>query len=311
MVDMGMANYESDVNQQANNAQMQRPKFYPCSDCGRKFTKLALEVHKKSCSEDENCSCKVCKSINNNCLQTKAGKSVLLNPEESPEKEENNFRDLGVLSSQNSSNHENTKTFPSNSVISDNQCNGIESSSKKDTEESLEKSPGMKPKTLKRKRVVFTDSLENSHNGEPCTRKLFCGFCKQHVPWDTTANHAFSHCNVNENNHLECLACKETRSTAILFLMHFHTHFLTHPSDCSECICSHPRCFDLMKTPFFVNPCAGSSYHSSIRCYICIKSFPKFESLISHMTHHIKLLTYSCPNYEKFQRRMAKYSGYL
>ncbi|GFY57610.1 zinc finger protein 85 [Trichonephila inaurata madagascariensis] len=190
-----------------------------------------------------------------------------------------------------------------------NQCNETESSSKKDTEES-EKSPGMKPKILKRKRVVFTDSLENSHNGEPCNRKLFCGFCKKHVPWESTANHAFSHCNVNENNHLECLACKETRSTAILFLMHFHMHFLAHPSDCSECICSHPRCFDLMKTPFFVNPSAGT-YHSSIHCYICIKSFPKFESLITHMTHHIKLLTYSCPNYEKFQRRMVKYSGYV
>ncbi|GFR06226.1 zinc finger protein 85 [Trichonephila clavata] len=164
---MGMANSENDVN----NAQMQRPKFYPCSDCGRKFTKLALEVHKKSYTEDENCSCKVCKPIKNNCLQTKTGKPVLLNPEESAEKEESNFRDLGVLSSQNSSNHENTKTFPSNLPISYNQCNGIESSSKKNIEDS-EKSPGMKQKTLKRKRVVCTDSLENSHDGNPVILSL-------------------------------------------------------------------------------------------------------------------------------------------
>lgn len=40
----------------------QRPTFYPCAACGRKFTLRALEIHKRSCTETSDCSCSVCKT---------------------------------------------------------------------------------------------------------------------------------------------------------------------------------------------------------------------------------------------------------
>ncbi|XP_035232047.1 zinc finger protein 708-like [Stegodyphus dumicola] len=64
---MGSANAElcsrSSVDKHNSpDMKMQRPEFFPCSECGRKFTKRALEVHKNSCSEKDDCQCVVCKT---------------------------------------------------------------------------------------------------------------------------------------------------------------------------------------------------------------------------------------------------------
>ncbi|GFY61051.1 zinc finger protein 85 [Trichonephila inaurata madagascariensis] len=308
---MGTANSENDASHQKNTVQIHRPEFYTCNDCGQKFTKLALEVHKKSCSEDENCSCKVCKSININCLQTKTGTCMVLNPETSSEKRESNFRDhfrdLSVSSSGNSSDHEDIKISSPKLIINDNQLNMTESSLEEDTEESLEKSPVMKSKNLKRKRIVFTDSLENCHDGEPCNRKLFCNSCKKHVFWESVGSHAFTHSIKREDNHLICLVCDETRSSLTLFLMHFTSHMIAHP-DCSECVCNHPNCVGLMKVPFFEHCYAGTTDH---RCYICLKSFSQFTSLITHMKQHTKDMPYSCEECTRSFRQIGNLQRHM
>lgn len=45
-----------------NQPKMRRPTFYPCAECGRKFTLRALQIHKSSCSEKADCSCVACRS---------------------------------------------------------------------------------------------------------------------------------------------------------------------------------------------------------------------------------------------------------
>lgn len=52
---------ESSENSADSPLQMQRPLFYSCPQCGLKFTKRALDIHKRQCTESENCSCPVCK----------------------------------------------------------------------------------------------------------------------------------------------------------------------------------------------------------------------------------------------------------
>ncbi|GFX38188.1 zinc finger protein 112 [Trichonephila clavipes] len=294
---MGTTNSENDASQQKNTVQLQRPEFYPCNDCGRKFTKLALEVHKKSCSEDENCSCKVCKSNNFNHFQTKTEKSVL-NPETSAKREEGNFRghfcDLGVLSSQNSSDHESNN----------DQCSSFESSLEENTEESFEKSI-TKRKILKQ--AKFTDSLEYCHDGEPCNRKLFCNSCKKHVFWESVGNHAFTHSIKREDNHLICLACNETRSSSMLFVMHFNAHMMTHPN-CSECECNYPSCVNWGEIQFSEHCYAGTTDHP---CYICRKSFSQFTSLITHMKQHTKEMPYSCEECSRSFRQIGSLQRHM
>ncbi|GFY57612.1 hypothetical protein TNIN_28731 [Trichonephila inaurata madagascariensis] len=116
---MLIVNDENDASQQANNVPLQRPEFYPCPHCHNMFTERALEVHKKSCSEDEKCNCTVCKLTKNNCLLTTQS---LFRQEDEQGK---NVR------------------LPFTSVSSN-----LDSSAKKDTEESLEESPVRKQKTL-------------------------------------------------------------------------------------------------------------------------------------------------------------------
>lgn len=59
---MGSATTEECSQRNTNGfTQVHRPLFYSCLDCGRKFTKRALEIHKQSCSETENCQCGACK----------------------------------------------------------------------------------------------------------------------------------------------------------------------------------------------------------------------------------------------------------
>ncbi|GFS62723.1 zinc finger protein 85 [Nephila pilipes] len=279
MADIGTLMAENDSDHE------RRPVFYTCEECGRKFTKLALEVHKKSCSEDENCSCKVCKSSNLNHLETKTGKCVS-NPETSAEKLENNFRepfrDLKVSSSQNiqnSSDHENAKVkLPTSNTVINNHSHSTEPLFAEGTE--------ISPSEKDQERTVLTDSLESCHNGEPCNRKLFCIFCEKHVLWISFGYHALTHCSKNENNDITCLACNETRSSTVLFLMHFHAHTMSHPVCCADCICSHPRCIEIMTRQPLKNA-------PDNLCYICQKSYLDFCLLITHMEQHIKTITKS------------------
>lgn len=53
--------FGDDVNN-SEELSFQRPTFYPCTACGRKFTLRALEIHKRSCTETSDCSCTVCKT---------------------------------------------------------------------------------------------------------------------------------------------------------------------------------------------------------------------------------------------------------
>ncbi|GFS42759.1 zinc finger protein 85 [Nephila pilipes] len=315
---MGTATSENDTDKQKNEVQIQRPEFYPCNDCGRKFTKLALEVHKKSCSEDKNCSCKVCKSSNNNSLKKSVGTCALLNSEADVEKKESNFReqfrDLGISLNkniQNSVDHEHAKVkLPSSNTVVNNHLCITEPSFEEGTEESCLKSPVSKRKK-KRKKLLISDSLENCHDGEPCNRKLFCDFCEQHVFWESVGNHAFTHSIKSEDNTIICLACDEKRSSPTYFLMHFHTHMVAHP-DCSECVCIHPGCIDLMTVPFSEH-CYAETDH---RCYICQKSYNQFSSLVTHVKQHTKEMPFSCQDCRRsfrqignFQRHMTTHRG--
>ncbi|GFS42765.1 zinc finger protein 85 [Nephila pilipes] len=306
---METANSENCTKQQTNKVQIQRPEFYPCNECGQKFTKLALEVHKKSCSEDENCSCKVCKSSKINYFQTRTARSVVLNVEANTGKKERSvrehFRDLGLLSSQNiqkSSDHENAKI----SSLNDNQFNTNKPSFEGGTDEPFENSTVIKIKSLKPKRTIFTDSLENCHDGDACNRKFFCGFCQQHIFWESTGNHALTHSVKSENNHLICLACNETCSSPTLFVLHFHAHLVVH-LDCSECVCNHPGCVDLKKVSFSEHCYAFSNNH----CYICQKSYPQLPSLFTHMKQHTRELPFFCTDCSRSFRQISNFQRHL
>ncbi|GFT11242.1 zinc finger protein 85 [Nephila pilipes] len=245
MSEVGTMNSEN-RDEPTNHFPMQRPKFYECTECKNKFTKLALEVHKMTCTEQKGCSCKVCMETEVQIISRKhAGKEGIDVGEP--------LRDLGNYLHNNSSNHENTIVM---------KCKNTRKRTYSDT--------------------YKEHSLEDSHNGHPCNRKLYCCDCKMHIFWKSVVNHAFTHSITKENNSLTCTAlnnhsiCNAIFSSSELFLMHFYSHTVDHLI-CLECVCNH--CVELSRR---------HSELSSPQCYICEETYGEFSSLVTHMEQHIK-----------------------
>lgn len=372
---MGSATTEECSQRNTNGfTQMQRPLFYSCPDCGRKFTKRALEIHKQSCSETENCQCVVCK-ISKTKLLFKEDYILLDTRQSSPKK----YKKSSVFQNGNcehllKNSFQYTKSLLENglklknpnsiSTLATNQFvhdyasttdssikNAIDDKSKDSSvevknntfaiycDENINAQPvldnGKDTLTVDNKSademgntVTLTtddesksmleinekseDALsiddkpnnesvydpqnstevpEGYHGSEPCTRKIYCVICSSHVDWRLFATHVLDHCDKVENNRLLCPLCSDSRSSPTYFLMHFYSHISSHPSDCDDCQCDHPNCLESSSLPLTEHCYAESLEH---RCYICLKYFSHFQTLVNHMRLHSKEMPFSC-----------------
>lgn len=265
---MGTASSENVVN---GHLPYDRPKVYPCVDCGNgyEFTKLALEVHKRKCSHQESCICDVC-SYKHPVQQQKRypvmmpiifkNVNFISNVSNKRLKFFEKFLTVRTETSANDSELNHKKQSPSSVslTLKDSESKApegiFESSDSWENSHSDDSQlnrnrrllyikpvslVGSKSKLSKVKSAESSDSLENNHDGDPCNRKLFCVICSDHIFWESFGTHVLQHSIKIENCNLICPQCNQTFRSPNLYLMHFPFHLDEH--DCTQCRCNHPK----------------------------------------------------------------------
>ncbi|GBN65717.1 hypothetical protein AVEN_237766-1 [Araneus ventricosus] len=277
---MGTATSQNGVN---GPLPTDRPKVYPCADCGNEneFTKLALVAHKRKCLHQVLCTCIVCsfkppvkqykksskpcsfshvsfKVTNLSKTHGIVGTGNSVKVSEMIKKIQSALADQPRIESSKSSKNSHSGCSHSNQI---QELHHVTSVSAVVSES----------KCTKRKSAENSDSGANNPDHEPCDRKIYCIICKMHIFWESFGTHVLQHSIKTENSHLVCSVCSQSCLLPNHYLMHFFGHTSDH--DCQECHCSNDKC-----------PCYAQI--STICCYICLKSFADLYAVIPHMMIH-------------------------
>ncbi|KAG8195620.1 hypothetical protein JTE90_017914 [Oedothorax gibbosus] len=160
---------------------------------------------------------------------------------------------------------------------------------------------------------LLAENIERFHGDQICTRKIFCIICGYHILWKSFTMHVLTHSIKIEHKNFRCPLCSDNRSSATYFLMHFYSHISAHPPECEECKCSNPSCLDEDEAPLFEHCYAESPEH---RCYICLRYFGHFQTLVNHMRRHAEELPFDCKVCSRsfrqignLQRHMSTHQG--
>ncbi|GIY61554.1 hypothetical protein CDAR_3161 [Caerostris darwini] len=254
------------------------PTFYSCDRCTRRFTKAALEIHKRVCTEKENCACSACvKYLGNKKTITEIANGVNLVKNE-------NATDENLVKKENVSN------IPS-----------FQRTEKK-----------CKPSNNS-KSIIFK-SVHLQHNEKNCTRKIFCAACELHVSWQYFGVHALQHSIKSNDNKIICSQCSNAYQSPIVFLLHFYQHTLSaHQNECAQCHCESPNCFNLASLPSEEHSYAE---RTEKYCFICMKLFGDQKQMITHMRVHSQEEPFSCSECQGtfrlknlLQRHLARHCG--
>ncbi|GBO21931.1 Zinc finger protein 726 [Araneus ventricosus] len=330
---MGTASSENVVN---GHLPYDRPKVYPCADCGNgyEFTKLALEVHKRKCSHQESCICNVC-SYKHPVQQQKRypvmmpiifkNVNFISNVSNKRLKFFEKFLTVRTETSANDSelNHKKQSSPSVSLTLKDSESKApegiFESSDSWENSHSDDSQlnrnrrllyikpvslVGSKSKLSKAKSAESSDSLENNHDGDPCNRKLFCVICSDHIFWESFGTHVLQHSIKIENCNLICPQCNQTFRSPNLYLMHFPFHLDEH--DCTQCRCNHPKCSNESAVPSVEHSYAGEGI-----CYICLKTFDGSQSVLTHLKQHCKEYPFTCEECSRSFRQTGNLQRHL
>ncbi|XP_054710990.1 gastrula zinc finger protein XlCGF57.1-like [Uloborus diversus] len=289
---------------------LQRPKFYPCPACGRKFTQRALEIHQISCSEREDCSCIAC-----NITKQGVWDGDDLEEECSFELRINGSSSCG--NSEKVRHEDHTDQLLVKKTKDDSKVESLESRKIDDPPADMEVLANSENKyvllwsdTAAHQRAVNIKlhASTEDHEGDACNRKLFCCVCKEHVFWESYGLHVLQHCKVTENKYVTCPECSTTYSKPTLFLIHFYIHVSTHPLDCPECRCSYPKCIDATNRAI-VEHCYAES--APFHCYICLKHFGHCQTVVNHMRLHSKEMPFVCKECNRSFRQIGNLQRHM
>ncbi|GIY43807.1 hypothetical protein CEXT_615451 [Caerostris extrusa] len=227
---MGTATLEISSDNEINENAHKPPEFYPCDECGRMFTKLALRIHKRYCTENiEHCICFVCHLTR---LRLRTGDIVAFNSSKNGQndvyrkylvdrlKQTLNENKVEDTQKKNSNNAE-KRILPWNENIS-----YLHISPKID----------VSSENISEEKAVFNNNntkyfLKSGHGCNSCSRKLFCNFCKEHVYWHLYGLHILRHTKKIEGDQIVCPECSALHSSAAYFLSHYYSHINLHPKD--------------------------------------------------------------------------------
>lgn len=284
-----------------------RPDVFPCSDCGRYFTPLAMTVHKRTCSENENCECSACKSsikkIKLNSTESPLLKTTLVNSIKSDHHQLTNEKVHDVTNAV-SDNCLSLNCVAKNSKVKESECEDVSDMKGCDPEVeriALHDHEYVSFKTVSPENV---DALSDNSNDimkinqstklklkvdHDCDRKLFCRYCNSHIFWESFGLHIIQHCEQTEEKLLKCPECSRTFTQPALYLTHYLIHNSDHSVFCTDCRCSHDSC---IFTERATEPNFADNYPH--HCYICLSHFSHPQTVINHMRLHSKEMPFGC-----------------
>lgn len=286
-----------------------RPKFFACGTCNRYFTTRAMQVHKRTCLETEDCRCFACR-----CDSKRRKFDNLVNIEaiafennvkrRDPEK-----RKIKVTPKMrehikdNNVDHGNLLSFK---LLEENDFDTNEnyaSEARKSTSPSSETSENSDVQAIESFCEV---KIKVDHE---CDRKLFCCFCDQHFFWELFGSHIIEHCHTIQNNFLKCPNedCDRSFSQPALFLTHYLIHNSNHPLECSDCKCNDPTCGKSNSTKNDHCDADTDLFH----CYICLASFNHPQTVINHMRLHSKERPFKCTECNRSFRQVGNLQRHI
>lgn len=331
--------------QKYQDLRLKRPDFYPCTDCGRKFTVRALQIHKRSCSETDDCICLVCKtsvkkkkctekniflldSISDNA-RFDAKKNVkprlhdLLTGKIHNGKH-NNFNDGKpnvisfslvdencyaidkiVAETKSLNGHCSSPVTTNENTVSDD--HKYVSAPSESSNDSLPVPNQSENSPNNSSQMPKQNDKYDDHDGE-CNRKLFCTVCNEHIFWESFGQHVIQHCKIVENNYLKCPDCDKSYSKPALFLIHFFVHVSCHPLDCSDCQCANPECLH-DTNPAMAEHCYAESI--PFHCYICLNHFSHGQTIVNHMRLHSKEMPFTCTECKRSFRQIGNLQRHM
>ncbi|XP_071038912.1 gastrula zinc finger protein XlCGF57.1 [Parasteatoda tepidariorum] len=282
------ATMNAESNVPLSESVCERPERFPCSECGRLFTKLGLDYHKKTCTEREDCQCTVCTISRTSSQNIASLNNVLLNNVSGENFQE---QDVEPTCSNDSSIFDNELESDDEESLLENGSNSVESTEKIKDNSQI---------------VAEVGDFVDDHGGVQCSRKLYCNVCFNHIYWESYGVHILQHCSKLENDFVQCPECVKNFSRKTLLLMHYFIHFSAHPLDCLECRCNYEHCIDVT-----TQTVADHCYAETFKCYICLKIFSHEQSIVNHMRLHSKEMPFTCTECKRSFRQIGNLQRHM